>query len=59
MYSVPKIICIIFHNGSNYYCHFAIKELAEESKKQFTCSGDNTEKINKLYSSNRRRSYNS
>ena len=38
--SVPKKIPIIFHNGSNYDYHFIIKEF----KKQFTCSGKNTEK---------------
>ena len=42
-YSVPKKIPIAFHNGSNYDCHFAIKEL-EKFKKQFTCLGENTEK---------------
>ena len=34
-HSVPKIIPIIFHNGSNYYYHFIIKELADVFKKQF------------------------
>ena len=43
-YSVPKKIPIVFHNGSNYEYHFIIKELAEEFKKQFTCSRKNTEK---------------
>ena len=43
-YSVPKIIPIDFHNGSNYYDHFIIKELAEQFEKQFTCSGENIEK---------------
>ena len=43
-YSVSKIIPIVFHNGSNYYYHFIIKELAEEFKKQFTCLGENTER---------------
>ena len=42
--SVPKKIPIVFHNGSNYDYHFIIKELAKEFKKQFTCSGKNTEK---------------
>ena len=32
-YSVPKNICVVFHNGSNYNHHFIIKELAEEIKK--------------------------
>ena len=43
-YIVPKKILIVLHNGSNYYYHFLIKELAEEFKKQFTCLGENTEK---------------
>ena len=34
-YSVPQKGPIFFHNGSNYDYHFAIKELAEEFKKQF------------------------
>ena len=38
-YSVPRKILIGFHNGSNYNYHFIIRELAEEFKKQFTCSG--------------------
>ena len=38
-YSVPRKILIDFHNGSNYNYHFIIRELAEEFKKQFTCSG--------------------
>ena len=29
--------------GSNYDCHFIIKKLAKEFKKQFTCLGENTE----------------
>ena len=53
-HSVPKKIPIVFHNESNYYYHFIIKELAKEFKKQFTCLGENTEN---LYSSNRERSY--
>ena len=43
-YNVPKKIHIVFHNGSNYHYPFIIKELAEESKKQFTCLGENSEK---------------
>ena len=35
---------IVFHNGSNYDCHFIITELAEEFQKQCTCLGENTEK---------------
>ena len=29
-YSVPKEICIVFHNESSYDYHFIIKELREE-----------------------------
>ena len=42
--SVPKKVSIAFHNGPNYDYHFIIKELVEESKKQFTCLEGNTEK---------------
>ena len=53
-YSVPKKILIAFHNGTNYDYHIIIKELAKEFEKQFTCLGENTDK---LYSSNRKGSY--
>ena len=43
-YSVPKRIPIVFDDVSNYDYHFIIKELAEESKKQLTYLGENTEK---------------
>ena len=43
-YSIPKEIPTVFHNGSAYDYHFIIKDLAEESEKQFTCLGQNTEK---------------
>ena len=43
-YSIPKEITVIFHNGSNYYYHFIIKELANAFEWKFTCSGENTEK---------------
>ena len=43
-YSVPKVIPLTLHNGSDYDDHFIIKELAEEFEKQFTCLGENTEK---------------
>ena len=55
--SVPKNISIVFNNGSSYDYHFIIKQLAENFKKQFTCLGENTEKIHNLYSSNKIRSY--
>ena len=38
-YDVSKEIPIVFHNGSNYYYYFIIKNLAEELKEQFTCLG--------------------
>ena len=56
-YSVPKKVSIAFHNGTKYDYHFIIKELANKSEKQFTCSGENTKKIHNLFSSNRKRSY--
>ena len=45
-YSIPKIISIVFHNGSIYDYHCIIIELAEEFKKLFTFTylGGNTEK---------------
>ena len=39
-----KKFLIDFYNESNYDYHFIIKELAGESKKQFTSLGENTEK---------------
>ena len=41
---VFKKIPIVFHNGSSHDYYFIIKELVEEFKKQFTCSGENTER---------------
>ena len=43
-YRVPEEISIVFHNVSSYDYLFIIKESAEESEKQFTCLGKNTEK---------------
>ena len=43
IFSVPKKIPIVFHNGFNYDYHFTIKELTEELKKKFPCLGENTE----------------
>ena len=43
-HSMPKKNPIVFHNGSNYNYHFIIKEVAEELKKEFTSSGESTEK---------------
>ena len=42
-YSLPKKVSIVFNDGSDYDYHFVIKELTEESKKQLTCLGENTE----------------
>ena len=43
-YGVAKEISIVFYRGSFYGYHFAIKEVAEEFEKKFTCLGENTEK---------------
>ena len=37
---MPKIIPIVFHNGSNYDYYFIIKKLGEEFKKRLTCLGE-------------------
>ena len=44
IYSINKDVRNLFHNGSNYYYYFIIKELAEEFEGQITCLGENTEK---------------
>ena len=56
-YTVPKKVPIVFHNGSNCDCHFMIKELDEEFKKQFTCFRRKSCKIHSLYSFNRKRNF--
>ena len=43
-YCVPKNSYIYLSNGSNYECHFIIKELPEKIKKQITSLGENTAK---------------
>ena len=43
-YKVPQEIPLKIYNGSKYYYHFIIKELAEEFKGEFECLGENTEK---------------
>ena len=43
-YKTSKEIPIVFHNGSTYDYHFAIKKLAKEFDVQFECFGGNTEK---------------
>ena len=49
----------VFHNMSNYDCHFIIKELANEFKGQFECLGENTEKYKTFFRSDRKRSHKS
>ena len=39
-----KEIIVMFHNDSNYDCHFIIKVLAVVFEGQFECLGENTEK---------------
>ena len=43
-YKIPKEIPVVFPNGSTYYYHFIINELAEEFKREFKYLGENTEK---------------
>ena len=45
-YSIPKEIPMVFQNGSNYYYHFIIKELAKVFEGQFNWQGENAEKCN-------------
>ena len=45
-YKVPQEIPVKTHNGSKYYYHFIIKELAEEFKGEFEWLGKNTENYN-------------
>ena len=42
--SIPKEICIIFHNGWNYGYHFIKRNLTKEFQEKFNCQGENTEK---------------
>ena len=37
--NVPNEIPVVFHNGSNYDCHFIIKELANKFEEKFECLG--------------------
>ena len=43
-YQIPKEIPVEFHNGSTYYYHFIITQLAREFKYYLECLGENTEK---------------
>ena len=43
-YKIPKVIPVVFHNGSTYDYHFIIKQLAREFTGNFECIVENTEK---------------
>ena len=43
-YKILREIPVAFHNGSAYYYHFMIKQLAKEFNGNFDCLGENTEK---------------
>ena len=45
---MPNEIREVFHNGSNDDYHFIIKELANGSKGQFECIGENKKSIKLL-----------
>ena len=41
---MPNETPVVFYRGSNYDCHFIIKELVNKSEVQFECTGENQEK---------------
>ena len=41
---MPVKIPVLFHNSSNYDCHFIVKELANKFEGKFECPGEYTEK---------------
>ena len=41
-YGITIQIPLIFHNESNYDCHFIIKEPGKEFEGEFNCLGENT-----------------
>ena len=43
-YKVPKVIPVVFHNGSIYYNHLIIKQISNGFNGYFKCTGENTEK---------------
>ena len=43
-YKIPKVIPVVFHNGSTYDYNFIIKELVKEFDGNFEYLGKNTEK---------------
>ena len=50
-YKVPKDIPVIIHN-TTYETHFIINHLAEESKDELNCIGENMEKIYQFFCAN-------
>ena len=50
-YKVPKDIPVIIHN-TTYDTHFIINQLAEESKDELNCIGENMEKIYQFFCAN-------
>ena len=53
--NVPNKIPVVFHDRSNYYYHFIVKELANEFKEQFECLGQNTEMYKNFFCSYRKK----
>ena len=43
-YKIPKVIPIIFHDGSTYDYHFIIRVLVKEFEGNLECLGESTEK---------------
>ena len=43
-YKVPRVIPVVFHNGSAYDNHFIIGQLAKDYNGYFSCIDENTEK---------------
>ena len=44
MHSIPKLITVLFYNGSNYDYDLSIKALAKEFERKADCIGEITEK---------------
>ena len=42
-FNVPNEVIVVFHDGSNFYYHFFIKELTNECERNVECPGQNTE----------------
>ena len=43
-YETPKVVTVVFYNGSTYDYHFIINQLAKELKGKLECLVENTEK---------------